>query len=137
MIRRTLKRRSRKSRDRKRDVAVPKKIRHIGKKDIIRHELVKLARANPLSTECYSIFGKRSGTGPRGPSKEVLDLIADEEKAAGRPDITVLLVRKDTGYPGQIDGKKTRHPKPAEKQRARQKLQDVIDLYNPGAHNPL
>jgi hypothetical protein len=71
-----------------------KKIRHIAKKDIIRSELVKLARAKPLLTECYSHFGNRTNTKPRGPSKAVLDLIAEEEKAAGRPDITVLLVRK-------------------------------------------
>jgi hypothetical protein len=116
-----------------------KKIRHIDKKDIIRHELMKLARAKPLVTECYSDFGDRTDTRPRGPSKAVLDLIAEEEKAARRPDITVLLVRKvrsGIGYPGQIDGKPTRNPTRHEKARARQKLQEVIDLYNRGAHNP-
>jgi hypothetical protein len=117
-----------------------RKIRHIDKKDIIRAELMKLARAKPLATMCYSDFGVITDTRPRGPSKTVLDLIADEEKAAGLPDITVLLVHKvknGQGYPGQIDGKKTsRPPTSQEKLRARQKLQDVIDRYNRGAANP-
>jgi hypothetical protein len=113
-----------------------RKIRHIDKKDAIRAELMKLARAKPLAAVCYSDFGKVTDTRPRGPSKEVLDIIAKEEAAAGRPDITVLLVRKDTGYPGQIDGKRTKRPKPQDIVRARQKLQDVIDRYNRGANNP-
>jgi hypothetical protein len=118
-----------------------KKIRHIDKKDVIRAELMKLARAKPLSTMCYSHFGEITDTRPRGPSKGVLDLIADEEKAAGCPDITVLLVRKvrhGQGYPAQIDGKPTsKPPTPQEMIRARQKLQEVIDRYNHGALNPL
>jgi hypothetical protein len=117
-----------------------KKIRHIAKKDIIRSELVKLARAKPLLTECYSHFGNRTNTKPRGPSKAVLDLIAEEEKAAGRPDLTVLLVRKvrsGIGYPGQIDGVLVRNPTQRQKDRAAQKLQEVIDVYNRGARNPL
>ncbi len=68
--------------------------------------------------------------------KDVLDLIASEETKANRPDLTVLIVRKDTRYPGQIDGKLTRKLTLIDKVRARAKLQEVIDVYNPGAFNP-
>jgi hypothetical protein len=116
--------------------AMSKKIRHIDKKHIIHAGLLGAIKAKPIKKIYYGEFGAKTSTGPRGPSKEVLDLIANEEKAAGRPDITVILVRKDTGYPGQIDGRETRQPTPPQRQRAREKMQEAIDAYNPGARNP-
>ena len=50
----------------------------------------------------YTIFGQRVGIPTSGPWKPVLDTIALEEKDKHLPDITFLVVRKDTGYPGQI-----------------------------------
>jgi hypothetical protein len=111
-----------------------KKIRHIDKKDLIRAELMKCIRSRPIKKAYYGDIGLLTETGPRGPSKAVLDFIA--EKAKGLPDITVILVRKDTGYPGQIDGKKIEKPTSNERLRIQQKCQQVIDKYNPGAVNP-
>jgi hypothetical protein len=113
-----------------------KKIRHLDKKDIIHAGLLGAVKAKPIKKIYYGEFGAKTNTGPRGPSKEVLDLIASQEMAAGRPDITVILVRRDTGYPGQIDGLETGKPKQSQMQRAREKMQEVIDAYNPGARNP-
>jgi len=113
-----------------------KKIRKLDKKDVVHAGLLKAVKAKPPVKIYYGQFGAKTSTGPRGPSKDLLDLIADEEKAAGRPDITVILVRRNTGYPGQIDGKESKRPTSAQRQRAREKMQDVIDAYNPGARNP-
>ncbi|HTB00963.1 MAG TPA: hypothetical protein VK804_10850 [Bradyrhizobium sp.] len=113
-----------------------KKIRHLDKKGIIHAGLLDAIKAKPIKKIYYGEFGARTQTGPRGPSKQVLDLIADEEKAAGKPDITVILVRRNTGYPGQIDGKETKKPTDAQKRRAHEKMQEAIDAYNPGARNP-
>jgi hypothetical protein len=113
-----------------------KKIRHIDKKDLIHAELLKAIKANPIKKIYYGELGAKTNSGPRGPSKEVLDCIAEEEKAAGRPDITVILVRRDSGYPGQIDGRQTKKPTPTQMQRAREKMQEAIDAYNPGERNP-
>jgi len=120
----------------KTECVMAKKVRHIEKKDIIRAELMKCVRAKPLKRIYYGEFGVLTTTGPRCPSKDVLDLIANEEIAAGRPDITVILVRKDTGYPGQIDGRETKMPTLQDRARAREKMQGVIDTYNVGARNP-
>ena len=113
-----------------------RKISHLEKKELIRAELLKCARAKPIEILSYSDFGKRVQIIPRGPGKALLDLIAREENDHQRPDITVLLVRKDSGYPGQIDGIHSKIPTPQQKIRARKKLQEVIDVYNRGAPNP-
>ena len=113
-----------------------KKIPHIEKKEFIRSELLKCARAKPIEILSHSNFGRRVQILPRGPEKALLELIASEERAHMCPDITVLLVRKDSGYPSQIDGARSKNPTPQQKARARQKLQEVIDVYNPGTPNP-
>jgi hypothetical protein len=113
-----------------------RKIPHIEKKELIRTELLKCARAKPIEILSYSDFGRRVQIVPRGPGKKLLDLIAREQNERQRPDITVLLVRKDSGYPGQIDGIRSKNPTPQQKIRAREKLREVIDVYNRGAPNP-
>ncbi|MCK9913069.1 hypothetical protein MXD81_28215 [Microbacteriaceae bacterium K1510] len=115
---------------------MPKKIRQIDKRDLVQSEIMKAVRADPLRTITYSELGAITDTGPRGPSKDLLDYIADQQTLAGLPDITVIVVRRDSGYPGQIDGKKTEKPTTEQKQRARAKMQEVIDKYNPGVNNP-
>jgi hypothetical protein len=115
---------------------MPKKVRQIDKLDLVQSEIMKTVRASPLRPITYSELGAITATGPRGPSKELLDYIADQQQLAGLPDITVIVVRSDTGYPGQIDGKKTEKPTTEQKRRARAKMQEVIDKYNPGVHNP-
>jgi len=115
---------------------MPKKVRQIEKLEIVQSEIMKAVRAIPLRPITYSQLGEITATGPRGPSKELLDYIADQQKLAALPDITVIVVRSDSGYPGQIDGQKTEKPTIEQKRRARAKMQEVIDKYNPGAHNP-
>ena len=95
------------------DEPMAKKIPHIEKKELIRSELLKCARAKPIEILSYSNFGRRVQILPRGPGKALLELIASEERADMCPDITVLLVRKDSGYPSQIDGACSKNPTPA------------------------
>lgn len=112
-------------------------MRHGGStKNKIRDELLKCAQACPMEILFYSDFAPRVGMSARGPWKKVLDEISREEAEKGLPDITFLLKRKDTGYPGQIDFKKADIPDGQQKLWARAKLQEVIDYYNPGSLNP-
>jgi hypothetical protein len=74
---------------------------------------------------------------PQGPWKKVLDEISHEETAKGCPDITFLLKKKSTGYPSQINFHAVAGmPDSQHKAWAREKLQEVIDKYNPGSFNP-
>jgi hypothetical protein len=66
---------------------------------------VLTAKARQRDRITYGELGSEVGIPPNGPWKKVLDEIADDETAAGRPDITVLVVRKSSGLPGQIDGR--------------------------------
>ena len=112
-------------------------MRHSGPdKDLIRTELLKCAHARPMEILFYSDFAPRVKMSARGPWKKVLDEISREETEKGLPDITFLLKRKSTGYPGQIDFKKAETPDIQQKLRAREKLQEVIDKYNCGSLNP-
>jgi hypothetical protein len=66
----------------------------------IRRVLIEQARARTKIT--YGKLGLALGIPARGPWKAVLDELSHAEKAAGRPDITYLVVKASTGYPGQI-----------------------------------
>ena len=57
-------------------------------------------------------------------------------KKKGLPDITFLIVRKDSGYPGQIGFTRRKTPGAKQKVQAREEVQAIIDKYNPGAANP-
>ena len=50
----------------------------------------------------YEKFGALVGIPTAGPWNPILDKISLAERAAGRPDITYLVVRKRTGYPIQM-----------------------------------
>lgn len=115
---------------------MPKKVRNIEKLALVRAEIMKAVKATPIRKITYGNLGALTQTGPRGPGKPLLDHIADEELQAGRPDITVIVVRSDTRYPGQIDRKATRYPTSDDKRRAYEKMQAVIDKHNPKAANP-
>lgn len=69
-------------------------------------------------------------------NKQILDKIAREEMAKGLPDITFILIRKNTHYSGQIGFKPAPSPSDDQKRMAKEALQAVIDLYSPGSHNP-
>src|ERR1700732_2047343 len=111
-------------------------ISYIDKKDVIRAELMKLATARPIRLLTYGEFGERVGIPPRGRWKGILDLIAREEMAAGRPDITFLLKTRRTGYPSQIGFAKAVPPSESQKQAARAEFQKIAARYSPGSPNP-
>ena len=68
--------------------------------ELVRTELLKLASHSPIQMKFYSEFAPSVNMTARGPWRAVLDKISIEETAKGKPDITFLLKRKDTGYPG-------------------------------------
>lgn len=84
------------------------------KKAQIRAILVERARSGVPIT--YGDLGLKVGMTARGPWKSVLDEIAREEKAAGLPDITFMVVKKGSGIPGQI-GFRPADPATAEQQQ--------------------
>jgi hypothetical protein len=109
-------------------------------KEQIRAELLKCARAKPIEMCFYGEFATQRLGLPRHPPpgwwKKVLDEISDEEQKQGLPDITFLLKRKDTGYPGQIGLKKAEVPSLAQKAMARDELQKIINQYSKHSPNP-
>jgi hypothetical protein len=102
----------------------------------IRAELLKCAKARPMEILFYSDFAPRVGMSPQGPWKKVLDEISREETEQGRSDITFLLRKKSTGYPGQIGFRSVQIPDSQQKAKARAELQKIIDEYSPGTSNP-
>lgn len=65
---------------------------------------IVVARARSGKTILYSELGERVGRPGQGPWPE-LDVIADEELAAARHDPTLVVIRRDTGYPARFHGK--------------------------------
>jgi hypothetical protein len=65
----------------------------------------------------------------RGPWKRVLDEIAREETASGRPDITFLVINKQTGFPGQIGFKPAKRPTHQQRQIADDAVSKVFAYY--------
>jgi hypothetical protein len=112
------------------------KIPHIGKKHLIRSELLKCAIATPMEFPTYAAFAPRVGMPVQGPWKGVLDAISREETGQGRPDITFVLVNQRTGYPSQIGFSRSKPPTDKQKAHARAEVQRVIDRYSPGTVNP-
>jgi hypothetical protein len=104
------------------------------KKMLIRAEMVKAAKAGEFPF--YEQFGERVGIWRMRGSKKLLDEISNEETRAGLPDVTFVLRKKTTGYPGQIDFSASQVPNDAQKLQARYEAQKVIDYYCPGTKNP-
>jgi len=111
-------------------------MRYIEKKGLIERELEKCARAAPIEYPTYADFGRRVGIPAQGPWQPVLDAIADEADKGNRPDLTFLIRNAKSGYPSRIGRVTKRNPEPWQKERARVKVQEIIDKYNPGAPNP-
>jgi hypothetical protein len=112
--------------------------KYLDRKNLVRAKLFECITSKPGQIEYpyHDDFGPRVGIPTQGPWRPVLDSIADEEDAAGRPDITFVVRSKKTGYPSRIGRVTNRNPSIAQKARAREKMQEVIDQYNPGSHNP-
>lgn len=108
-----------------------KRTPYLDRQSRITAELQRLARSGRRSIT-YGEFGALVDVQPRGPWKAILDHVCAAEAAEGRPDITILIVARATGLPGQIGGKKT-DPK-SDRQRALydQTVDAVINYYAKG-----
>ncbi len=77
----------------------------------------------------YKELGQKVGRHERWPKwKDVLDTIAHD-----RPDISIIVLNADSGWPGQIDGKPVieRKPSPQQKVYAQAELDRVFKQYAP------
>lgn len=108
------------------------KIPHIGRKSAIVATLLRCARQR--QTIFHGELGREVDVPARGPWKPVLDEIAREEVANGRPDITFLVISRQTGLPGQIGFKPAKPPTPDQRRMADDVIQNVFAYYLPSAN---
>jgi hypothetical protein len=101
--------------------------RYHDRKDEIRKVLEGRARSE--KTIFYSELGPLVGIPPTGPWKPVLDTISHEDRYAGRPDITYLVVSKKTGLPAQIEFKAAKPPLADQKEIALKTIRSVFSYY--------
>jgi len=101
--------------------------RYGDRKEAIRAELIR--RAKQTCTIYYSELGELVGIPAQGPWKPVLDEIGREERSNGRPDITFLVINKQTGLPGQIGFKPAKPPTLEQRRTADSEIQSVFDYY--------
>ena len=92
----------------------------------VRRELTRVAREGKPIT--YKELGQRVGKNPRNLRLE-LDKIWQEEKAAGNPDLTLVVQKSRDRLPGAFEGKRTTAEDwtPEARQRYKQRLQEVFD----------
>lgn len=102
----------------------------------IRSELLKHAKNG--SFPFYGQLGAPLGIPARWRSWKVyLDDISKGEIAAHRPDITwIVRSSRVRGLPGQMDMKKVEKSTLARRRRAKEKADEVLTCYCPGAPNP-
>src|SRR5271154_467277 len=103
------------------------KIPYEDKEDEIRLALVKMAKHRKKLD--YVEFGELVGIPTQGPWNPILDRISLKERAAGRPDITYLVVRKRTGYPVQIEFTPATKPSTAQKAIADEVFKEIFAFY--------
>jgi hypothetical protein len=103
------------------------KIPYEDREDEIRQALVKMAKRRKKLD--YTEFGELVGVPTQGPWNPILDKISLEERAAGRPDITYLVVRKRTGYPIQIEFEPAITPSAAQKAVADEVFKEIFAYY--------
>jgi hypothetical protein len=97
------------------------------RKEAVLRVLEERAKARALIK--YAELGKLVGKPAIGPWKALLDSISQDEKAAGRPDITHLVVSSATGYPSQIDFEDARSPTALQKAKADEIISKVFAYY--------
>ena len=102
-------------------------VQYAGKKAHILSVLVEEAKLGRTIT--YGQLGKRIGIPAMGPWKGVLDELGSDETGAGRPDITYLVVKSSTGYPGQIGFEASSTPTSAQRLHADKVIADVWAFY--------
>jgi hypothetical protein len=103
------------------------KIPHADREDAVRQALIKLAKRRKKLD--YVEFGELVGIPTQGPWNPILDKISLAERAAGRPDITYLVVRKRTGYPIQIEFEPAVTPSAAQKAVADEVFKEIFAYY--------
>ena len=92
----------------------------------VRSELTRVAREGETVT--YGELGKRVGKNPRNLQPE-LDKICEEEKAAGCPDLTLVVQKSRDRLPGAFESKQMTAEDwtPDVCERYRERLQEVFD----------
>ena len=103
------------------------KIPYLDRKARIVAVLSRCARQR--RTIFYGELGSEVDVPARGPWKAVHDEIAREETANGRPDITFLVINKQTGFPGQIGFKPAKPPTPEQRRIADDAIEKVFAYY--------
>jgi hypothetical protein len=111
--------------------------KYMEKRGLIERELLRCATAKPMERPTYTELGQRVGIPTRGPWQPVLDAIANDADKANEPDLTFLIRNARTGYPSRIGRVTKKNPLPWQKERARDKIQEIIDKYNPETPNPI
>lgn len=93
-----------------------------------------IARARNGKTILYSELGERVGRPAQGPWPE-LDIIADDERDAQRPDATLLVIQRN-GFP-QRYRKRSFNPNNAEDvAEYTEELKALFDFYRPAGRPP-
>ena len=100
------------------------KIPYLDRKAAIIAVLVRCARSR--RTIHYGELGGEVDVPSRGPWKPILDDIAREETSSGRPDITFLVINKQTGFPGQIGFKPAKPPTREQRKIADDEIEKVF-----------
>jgi hypothetical protein len=97
----------------------------------VRAELIRLIRAGRVTY--YGELGRTIGKPARWTHwKKVLD-----EISFTKPDISIIVLLADSGWPGQIDYSATGgKPTSAQKQFAQNEIARVFTLHNPGKPVP-
>jgi hypothetical protein len=103
------------------------KIPYEDREDDIRLALVKMAKGRKKLD--YEKFGALVGIPAAGPWNPILDRISLKERAAGRPDLTYLVVRKRTGYPVQIEFTPATKPSAAQRSIADEVFKEIFAYY--------
>jgi hypothetical protein len=103
-------------------------IPYLAQKSQIRAEILRCAVAG--KTIYYSDLGRVLGIPAKGPWKPILDLIGEEERAKGMPDLTYLVVSKETGLPGQIGFRLAKPPTPEQRALAEDTISKVFAYYS-------
>ena len=106
---------------------MPRKIKFVDRKEAIRAELQNLARQG--QTIYFSELGKKFGIPRQGPWRPVLDEISREEIAKGLPDLTFLVIAKNSGLPGQIAFKTPLPASPEQRKLGNAMIEKVFSYY--------
>lgn len=95
---------------------------------VIRAELIKCAIYR--ETTSYTRLAMIVKMPVQGRWRGVLDQLSREETAAGRPDITHLVISKKTGVSSQIEFQPAVKPTDAQRRRHTELLVEIYEFYS-------